>query len=120
MWIRIALAVYWLALFATTHYPRVYVPDEVPSSDKIIHFTAFAGLAALFWLALAARRPLTNASVGIAALVLIPYATLDEYTQQFVGRHSDIADWVANVAGITCALGFFELRRRRAARATSS
>lgn len=120
MWTRLALAAYWLVLFASTHYPRVYVPDQIPKSDKLIHFTAFAGLAILFWFALAVRRPLTNASIGIAALVLIPYATLDEYTQQLFGRHTDFADWMANVAGIACALGVLELRRRRAARASSS
>lgn len=113
MWIRVALPVYWIALFAATHYPRVPVPDEIPQSDKAIHFVAFGLLAFLFWRFMAAReRPLTAASVWIAALVLIPYATLDEYTQQFVGRHTDLADWAANLAGTLGVLAALELRRR--------
>jgi VanZ family protein len=113
MWIRIALPVYWIALFAATHYPRVPMPDEIPDSDKAIHFAAFGVLALLYWRFLAARgRPLTAASVWIAALVLVAYATLDEYTQQFVGRYTDLADWIANLAGVLGVLAVLEIRRR--------
>jgi VanZ family protein len=113
MWIRIALPVYWIALFAATHYPRVRIPGEIPGSDKAVHFVAFGLLAFLGWRFLAARtRPLTAASVWIAAAVLIAYATLDEYTQQFVGRYTDLADWLADLAGIICVLAALELRRR--------
>ena len=113
MWLRVALPVYWIALLAATHYPRVPMPGEVPNSDKAIHFVAFGGLALLLWRFMAARpRPLTAASVWIAAAVLVPYATLDEYTQQFVGRHTDLADWAANLAGILGVLATLELRRR--------
>lgn len=112
---RIGLVAYWIALFASTHYPTVYVPVQISNTDKVLHFAAFGVLALLFWLWLSTRaRPLTPASVWIAAAVLIPYATIDEFTQQFVGRHSDIADWLANVAGITCVLAALEIRRRRA------
>jgi VanZ family protein len=115
MWIRIALPVYWIALVAATHYPRVPMPGEIPQSDKAIHLVAFGLLALLFWRFLASRaRPPTAASVWIAALVLGAYATLDEYTQQFVGRHTDLADWAADLAGIACVLAVLELRRRSA------
>lgn len=121
-WPRIALPVYWIALAAATHYPSVRVPDQVPQNDKILHFTAFAGLAFLFWQLLASRaRPLTASSVWLAALVLVPYAAIDEYTQQYVGRHTDFADWIANVAGITVVLTALEIRRRiRASRAVGA
>lgn len=113
VWIRLALPAYWLALFAATHYPRVPIPGEIPQSDKVIHVTAFALLAVLFWAFLAAGpRPLAARSVWLAAAVLIPYATVDEVSQQLVGRHTDLADWVANVAGIAGALAVLELRRR--------
>jgi VanZ family protein len=112
-WPRIALPVYWVALAAVTHYPQVQIPGAIPKSDKVVHVVAFGLLAFLFWLFLASRaRPLTAASVWIAALVLVPYATLDEYTQQFVGRYTDVADWVANLVGVISVLAFLEIRRR--------
>ena len=113
MWIRIALPVYWIALFAATHYPRVRIPGEIPQSDKAVHFAAFGLLALLFWLFLAARRrPLSAASVWGAGAVLVAYAALDEGTQHLFGRYTDLADWVANAAGILCVLAALELRRR--------
>jgi len=113
-WIHIALPVYWLALAAATHYPRVRIPGEIPNSDKAVHFAAFGLLALLLWRFMAARaRPLTAAAVWIAAAVLIAYAALDEYTQQFVGRYTDLADWIADVAGIAGVLAALEIRRRR-------
>jgi VanZ family protein len=118
-WFRIALPVYWLALIVATHYPQVRLPDEIPQSDKIVHATAFGVLALLFWMFLKSRRPLNAASVWIAALVLIPYAALDEYLQQFVGRDTDLMDWIADLIGIGCVLLVLELRRRsRASRTT--
>jgi VanZ family protein len=116
MWIRVALPVYWSALLLATHYPRVRIPGEIPSSDKLVHFLAFGILALLFWRFLTARaRPPTAATVWIAAAVLVPYATLDEYTQQFVGRYTDLMDWIANVAGVVSTLAALELRRRLSA-----
>ena len=118
---RLALPVYWIALAAATHYPRVQIPGELPSSDKILHFSAFAILAFLLWQVLASRaRPLTAATVWIAAAILIPYAAIDEYTQQFVGRYTELADWVANAAGIICVLAVLEIRRRLTAVRRSS
>ena len=115
MWIRIALPIYWIVLLAATHYPRVPMPGEIPQSDKVLHFAAFGLLAFLLWRFMAARpRPLTAASVWIAAAVLVPYAALDEYTQQFVGRYTDLADAIADVAGILCVLAVLEVRRRLA------
>jgi VanZ family protein len=118
---RLALPAYWVALAAATHYPRVRIPGELPSSDKILHFAAFAILAFLIWQVLARRaRPLTAASVWIVAAIAIPYAAIDEYTQQFVGRYTELADWVANTAGIVCTLSVLELRRRITAARRSS
>ena len=113
---RIALPAYWVLLFAVTHYPRVPLPQELPSSDKVAHFTAFALLALLWWAFVRARRPLGPRFVWISAGVLLVYAAFDEYVQQYFGRHTDIADFVANAAGIVTALAVLEVRRRLRAR----
>jgi hypothetical protein len=79
---RIALPIYWVALIAATHYPRVPLPQTISHSDKVVHFGAFGVLAFLVWRFFQA---LTNASVWIAAAVLVPYAALDEYTSNSSG-----------------------------------
>jgi VanZ family protein len=109
IWI-VALPVYWALLFTATHYPRVRIPGEIPHSDKLVHFTAFGLLAFLFWRAL---DPKTSRFVVWAGPLLIGYAGLDEWLQQFVGRFTDFNDFIANGTGIACVLGVLELRRRR-------
>ena len=109
---RIALPVYWLALFTATHWPRVPIPGEIPNSDKLLHFTAFALLAVLFWVFVRARGRLGPRTVWIAAAVLLPYAGLDEWLQQFTGRYTDAMDFLANATGVAVALAVLELLRR--------
>ena len=104
---------YWVALFVATHYPRVPMPGDIPQGDKLIHFTAFGLLALLFWRFVQALRPIGPRFVWGSGLVLIAYAALDEYAQQFVGRHTDVMDFAANTAGIVCVLAVIELVRRR-------
>ena len=101
----IGLAVYWILLFVPTHYPRVVIPGELPHSDKIVHFGAFGTLALLFWFAIRPRW-------WVAAAILIPYAALDEWLQQFVGRFTDLMDFIANTVGIVVVLGVLETHRR--------
>lgn len=108
----VALVAYWIALFAATHYPSVPMPRRVEHGDKLIHFFAFGGLALLLWLVLATRG-LTARSVWLATAILVPYATVDEFTQQYVGRYSDVADWLANLGGIGVVLALAERQRRR-------
>jgi VanZ family protein len=117
---RFALPVCWLALAAVTHYPQVRIPGE--DTDKVVHFVAFALLAVLFWMFFAAgKRALAPWFVAAAAVVLVAYASIDEYTQRFVGRDSNWSDWVANLAGIGFALLGLELHRRlRRSRATET
>lgn len=115
---RLVLAVYWVVLAASTHYPQPPIPRRISHSDKMLHFGAFAVLAYLLWrvLASSARGP-TAATVWIALAILVPYATIDEYTQQFVGRSTELFDWLANLAGLATVLVTVELARRSPARA---
>ncbi|MDQ3365449.1 MAG: VanZ family protein [Myxococcota bacterium] len=116
----VALPAYWLVLFTATHYPRVPLPDQVPHGDKVVHFAAFALLALLYWrFAVALHRPLGPRFAWATAVVLIAYAALDEYLQQFVGRFTDLHDFFANAAGILAVVVVAELRRRRRSREPS-
>lgn len=112
---RIVLfGLYALALAITTHTPGVRVPTTFEYTDKVIHLSAFAGLTVLACIALRPRR------LAVAGLALTAYAALDEWTQQFVGRHTDIFDWIADTLGVWLALGLVALVRARWRRQASS
>ncbi|MFO1091988.1 MAG: VanZ family protein [Planctomycetaceae bacterium] len=94
--IRAGIAVYWLAMFLATHLPVQRVMEQLPTTDKHLHFGAYAVLGfALPWWGLAATR-------GRAArlwMVILLYAALDELLQIPVGRSAEWGDWFADAAG---------------------
>lgn len=113
-WYRRALPAYWIFLFCLTHFPELRIEVPIRAPDKIAHVGAFGLLAFLFWrFAQTLRYPLSARFVFSAALWLIAYAGLDEYLQQFVGRGTDIVDWLCDVTGIVVVLAVLEWRRRK-------
>jgi CRP-like cAMP-binding protein len=68
--------------------------DQTIELDKILHFSGYAILAALFVLAL---RPLLFVP---ALLMLVGMGFLIEYLQSYTGRSMDFADGVANTLGV--------------------
>jgi VanZ family protein len=67
--------------------------------DKLLHFTFFAGLAVLAWLAAAGR------SSGMVWVLVMIVGALDETRQAFLPtRSADMLDLVANGMGAAVAL----------------
>jgi VanZ family protein len=108
----LTLLIYWLVLFAATHYPRVPLPHVVSYSDKIYHLVAFGLLALLAWRALEARAAPSGPRIASLAAGLVVYAAIDEYTQQFVGRGTDPLDFAADATGIALVLVVLSVRWR--------
>jgi VanZ family protein len=109
----IALACFWLTLFALTHIPVVKSLGPITDHDKTAHIVAFAALALMLattWQLNAGE--LTQAQLWWAWLVLILYASLDEWTQRFVGRQTSIVDWLADLIGAAVGLALFVWLRR--------
>jgi VanZ family protein len=96
-----ALAVYWLAMFAGTHYPKL--PELAQANDELLHFSGYLGLAVLLvsWWQLSplpqVKRPARI--IGAAILILAAYGAFDELTQILAGRDCEFFDWVADVSG---------------------
>lgn len=109
-WIRrfgIALGVllfgYWLALFFGTHLPRI--PKSLAEqSDKVLHFTAYFGLAMLLTAWRLTRGAMTKRAAITTWLIIGAYGIVDEITQPLVGRHCDLADWFADMTGATLGI----------------
>ncbi len=115
--VRLALVIYWLALFAGTHLPVQQQILSISNIDKLMHLLAYAGLSFLLMMVYAYRRTLRVTDyIQILALVAI-YGIVDEVLQSFVGRDCEFWDWVADALGAAVGLACFHLvvhRRRRA------
>jgi VanZ family protein len=104
-------AVYWLAMFAGTHFPLSNTPTRDPYSlDKWLHAAAFAGLAMLL---AAVGRAWGFKSWKLYAgviVVLALYALFDETTQALVwNREADVVDWFADLTGTLLGIAAFAL-----------
>ncbi len=106
----ILLVIYWAMLFTGTHLPGSSLRG-VHFNDKLMHFGAFAGLAFLLAWALPKSIGRIN-SLVIAAILIMTYAVLDEWTQGFVpNRSPDIHDFFADTLGMLAGfLAYFVLR----------
>ncbi len=84
---------------------------SLPVSDKIMHFGAYAGLAFLPALHEARRR------LPLIAVLLAALGVLMEFGQRYsVGRQYEVADMLANTAGIVCGLAVATAVRMKALR----
>jgi len=101
------LAVYWLALFASTHVPEVPHAIVTRISDKLLHGGGFAILAFLFVWAWSSRGRLAGRQWLVVLAVLVLYGAADEVTQIPVGRNADPLDWLADVIGVIVGLSAF-------------
>jgi VanZ family protein len=111
----IVLALYWTALFISTHYP-LNVPLEAAwrHTDKLLHFAAFFGLAVLCAAAWTWRIRLAARHHLLLLAGLLVYAAVDEGLQAIptFQRSANLADFAANVAGVVVGLAVFAILRR--------
>jgi VanZ family protein len=115
--VYIALVIYWLLLLGATSLPADQVPD-VRTGDKLNHFLAYLGLAALLNTALLLQDRFTLLkknnnlfTFGMTAL----YGALDEVHQYFIpGRSCEFLDWVADVSGATVGITIIFILSRKA------
>ena len=103
----VATAGYWLVIFSGTH-----VPGNQSSggghSDKVAHFSAFAGLAFLLCCTVACFRPMRPAYYGAILGLVACYGMFDELTQLLVRyRTADPLDWLADMCGAIMGMLIF-------------
>ncbi len=99
-----ALVVYWAALCVGTHVPGRFVGTPL-ISDKVLHFSAYAGLSFLIATLLPLLGVQSWRAYGGALIVAVCYGAIDELGQiPIPGRTADIADWWADVAGAVAGL----------------
>ncbi|MFA5553177.1 MAG: VanZ family protein [Phycisphaerae bacterium] len=101
------LVLYWPAIFVATHIPRL--PEwvgQVPVSDKVMHFTAYFLLTFLLWYVINPDHKVNwrKPAVWWVLLIVACYGAMDELLQAYVGRHPDLYDFIADMAGAVTAL----------------
>lgn len=105
----------WLVQTIATHLPPRYIDAadmaRLHVSDKSIHYFVFGVLGFLFawavwtWL----RAPLRSGCLAVASGVV--WSGIDEWTQQFVYRHSDWLDFLCDSCGILSGVALFHIVR---------
>ncbi|RIK72321.1 MAG: hypothetical protein DCC67_19415 [Planctomycetota bacterium] len=108
---RTLAAFYFIVLFIGTHLP---IPpdalDVIDNKDKLLHFGGYAVLTVVVlagWeLTVGRLQPKHYFAVWLAGTV---YGAIDELTQTYVGRSSDVNDWGADVLGIVAGLLVFRI-----------
>tara|TARA_R110002020_G_scaffold199522_6_gene400987 strand:+ start:1017 stop:1460 length:444 start_codon:yes stop_codon:yes gene_type:complete len=95
--------VYSLFLLVMTHLPVEQLPPT-QTSDKLLHFCAYAVQGLLVSFCLIAFRPMRWRNLIYCFLGLCLFAGIDELTQGLVGRFPEWLDWCADIAGISAGL----------------
>ena len=110
---KIALGLFWLALFTGTHLPpTTHIPMQPNWGDKALHFSAYLLLALLLatvWEL--AGGVLTMRHLVFAWLAILAYGAFDELSQMLVGRDCEFFDWIADATGAAIGLTIFVVLR---------
>jgi len=97
----------WVGAFVATHLPPDGVPD-LHTSDTVAHAIGYGGLTTLLVLALASLGRPRGARILLAMGILLAYGALDELTQPAFLRTASFYDWLADAAGTSIAVAFWE------------
>lgn len=110
-WSTLALVLYWIALFVATHLPaqQIAVREPFQNFDKVVHASAYAGLACIAAAAWTWRRRLVRRDYLVLLAGLSGYGVFDELLQLIPALHrsADVWDWAADTVGAAVGLLVF-------------
>lgn len=110
-WLTVAVTFTATVVFLT-HIPQEAMPSQlqVIGLDKLTHALAYGAITYLFVLSL--RTCPTMLSSLLLFFAILALGAIDELTQPLVNRTASLADWLANLIGVSGVLLFF-LRFKR-------
>jgi VanZ family protein len=108
-------AIFWVS----SQSAPIFSAPSLPGGDKVLHFAAYAILAALLCRAFAGSGLSLPAALALAIITASLYGASDELHQSFVPhRMADAADWLADTLGAASGAAvhawLLALRGRRA------
>lgn len=95
--IYVALVAYWAALVYGTH--KASLPAMPTNFDKVLHFSAYAGLAFLLSIGVFWARQVSWWHFVAVFIAVAAFGGCDELTQPPFGRTADWYDWYADLGG---------------------
>jgi VanZ family protein len=118
----VVLVGYWLVMFTGTHWPNLSLAQYPENTDKVLHFSGYAGfsflLAVRLWLkqVSAGGEPprwsgLSLRDVLLILAIVVVYSSVDEVSQTPFGRTCDYRDAIADCIGGVIGLGVFTVFR---------
>jgi VanZ family protein len=116
---RLALLVGWLLFqLLLTHLPATTLSAErwFPHEDKVGHFVLYAVLA---FLTFRVNGLIRSPRAGLAFAWLAMLGIVDELTQVWVRRDTDVLDWCADLAGVVLVYGIASFRELQAKKSTT-
>ena len=96
------IVIYCFLIFIQSSYPSPESVPDIPCFDKILHFSAYAILGALFFRAFKSLNRIDNIRILILLSILFSslYGAGDELHQYFVPyRTADLMDALADIVG---------------------
>lgn len=101
-----SLGIYWPALFILTHIPVPVIARQSGMSDKTMHILAYLVLVFFVWLAVSPYEKVNwkRAKVWIVLAAIVWYGAMDEWLQSYVGRGTELLDFLCNLAGAVLGL----------------
>ncbi len=75
-------------------------------SDKTMHFVAYLTLTVLLWFSTSTEQKVNwkKLKPWLLSAIILFYGAADEFSQQFVGRSTDLRDFIANFFGVSTAM----------------
>jgi VanZ family protein len=99
----LASLIYCGLIFYASSRSTLPTPNLFSGQDKLIHATAYAIMATLFWHA-AMQRCHIHLLPWLVVAACACYGISDEFHQSFVpGRDASVWDWLADISGATVA-----------------
>jgi VanZ family protein len=102
----IILIFYWAGILIATHIPVPSWARQMDTSDKTMHFFAYMILAILLWLSRSFDKKANWKELRpwLLSIIVILYGLVDELSQHFMNRSTDISDFAANTLGLAVAM----------------
>ena len=104
------IIIYCLIIFIQSSYPSPETTPDLPYFDKLLHFSAYAVLGAMFSRAFKTTQFKNNTTLLLILSILASslYGISDELHQCFVPcRDADIMDALADIVGSICGVYLF-------------